>query len=525
MKPEPTWHAWAIAALFILLALFTVAPLLVISVPVLIDYPDHLARMWLQMELPHRDAADAHYVLDWKLIPNMAMELVVPALGRLTGLETAGRIFVAMAMLMPPLACLLLHRALHGRANLWPLASLLFTYNAVLYWGFLNYLFGLGVALLAFWLWVISVRIPAVWRAVLFAPVAALLFILHLFAFGVYGLLVLGFEVARRETPFRHALLARETVIALMQFVPAGAMWLITLRNGGPLLIDFGDIWLKVNALQAPMAFGAVPGALTMALIVPTIVAMRIGTLRVHPWMKFPLLLLGAAALAMPSWVMGSWGADMRVPVALPFVLIAGTQVATTRRRAAIFLAACATIFLVLRVSALARNWHAIEQDFAEFRTMATILPRGATLLPVLAPIPDERQAIPGLPSWLGGRTKRDYNHMATLAVIDRDAFVPNLFSGWTQISPAPKNRARFVSQDDPLSPEQLFYGALPAADRTVVVPPNRLGRPAYWLDWPGKFDYVLWIDFAVPGPVPSQLQLIATGSFFRLYRVARPRE
>ena len=109
------------------------------------------------------------------------------------------------------------------------------------------------------------------------------------------------------------------------------------------------------------------------------------------------------------------------------------------------------------------------------------------------------------------------------MAIIDRDAFIPNLIAGWTLIAAAPRNEALFVREDDPISPEQLFYGARPAGARDIVIPPNRLGRPAYWLDWPEKFDHVLWIDFGVPGPVPPQLRLVATGSFFRLYRVARP--
>jgi len=507
-----------IAVLFALLTAAMLAPLFAVSIPIGIDYPNHLARVWIQMDTTGRAAADANYVLRWQLIPNLSMEAILPLLAAFLPLEVAGRVFLAAAIAMPALATLLLHRTLHGQTGLWPLTALLFTYNAVLYWGFVNYLFGLGAALLCFWLWVALARVRMAWRLCVFAPLAAGLFLLHLFAFGLYGLLVLGFEVANRGMPLFRAVLARRTLLALLQFIPAGLLWLLALGNGGPGLTAYGDVWMKLNALQAPMAFGALPGALAMALLVPTVIAMRRGVLRVHPLMKWPLIMLVMAALAMPNWILGSWGADMRLPVALPFVLIAATQ---PRWPVAPALASVALGFLLVRIWSLTLNWQAIDRDFMEFRAAAAVIPIHARLLPVLAALPEDRKEIPGLPTLLGGRAKRDYNHMAALAVVDRGAFIPNLFTGWTQILPAARNAGLAISQDDPISPEQLRHGALPVAHRPPLpVTTNRLDEAPYWLDWPGKFEFVLWIDFGTAEDVPPVLTEVAKGSFFRIYRV-----
>lgn len=506
--------------LFLALGAVVLAPLTVISVPVMIDFPNHLARIWVQMDEAGRAAADAHYSFTWKLIPNLAIELLLPALARILPFEIAGRVFVGAAILMPALASLLLHRALHGPtegpSRFWPLLALPFTYHAVLYWGFVNYLFGLGAALLLFWLWVARAHRPLAGRLALFGPLAALLFLLHLFAFGVYGLLVLGFELGRRGRPLPRALLAPVTLGALAQFLPAGALWVAAWRQGGPGLTLYGDVWAKIYALQAPMAFGALPGALAMALVVPALVALRRGALDIHGAMRLPLALTGLAALAMPSWVLGSWGADMRLPVALPFLFLAATRPRFSHHAQRLLLG-LALIFLVLRAGGLALNWAALEREHAEFRAAAAQhMPRGTRLLPVLSPLPAERAAIPGLPFWFGGRTARDYHHIAALAIIDRNVFIPNLFTGWTLIKPAPRHAGRFVSQDDPIAPEHLHAGL----DPSVQPPPNRLGEAPYWPDWPEKFDYVLWIDFAATVDVPTNLRLLHTGSFFRIYRV-----
>ena len=80
----------------------------------------------------------------------------MPPLARFHAVEAAGRLFIALTMVLPVIATVALHRTLHGRVGFWPLCSLLFVYNTALYWGFLDFLFGLGVALLGFSGWVAS---------------------------------------------------------------------------------------------------------------------------------------------------------------------------------------------------------------------------------------------------------------------------------------------------------------------------------------------------------------------------------
>src|SRR5205085_906242 len=117
---------------YILLLTGIMSPLLWTSTPPLVDYPNHLARMWILLH------GSENYVTNWHLIPNLAMDLVVPILAQFTGLEMAGRLFIAMTMVLPMIGTLTLHRVLHGRVGLWPLSALLFIYNAALFWGFLN---------------------------------------------------------------------------------------------------------------------------------------------------------------------------------------------------------------------------------------------------------------------------------------------------------------------------------------------------------------------------------------------------
>jgi len=59
----------------------------------------------------------------------VALSLVMP-------IEEAGRAFIAFTMLSLMGGTVTLHRALHGRFGIWPIWSVLFVYNAALFWAF-----------------------------------------------------------------------------------------------------------------------------------------------------------------------------------------------------------------------------------------------------------------------------------------------------------------------------------------------------------------------------------------------------
>jgi hypothetical protein len=92
-----------------------------------------------------------------------------------------------------------LHCAIHGRVGIWPIWSVLFVYNAELFWGFPT-LFATGVYLFAFGGWIATRHWRAGPRIPCFSAVATLLCLLHLFAFGLYALSVVSYELGTRAS-------------------------------------------------------------------------------------------------------------------------------------------------------------------------------------------------------------------------------------------------------------------------------------------------------------------------------------
>src|ERR1700712_5414672 len=72
---------WRFAAVFALCFAVAAVPVLVVQTLPLFDYPNHLARMHI---LAHPDDAvlQRFYEIRWQLLPNLAMDGVVPLLAR-----------------------------------------------------------------------------------------------------------------------------------------------------------------------------------------------------------------------------------------------------------------------------------------------------------------------------------------------------------------------------------------------------------------------------------------------------------
>ena len=524
----PARFSAAATVAYIALTSLIFVPLLLVSVPPLSDYVNNLGRMWVLVHGKEIPELASNYVTHWRVIPNLAMDLVVPPLARVMPLEVAGRLFIALIMLGLLGGTMTLHRVLYGRIGLWPLCSLLFLYNFALFLGLVNFLFGAAAYLFAFSGWIATRHWRIGPRLSTFTAIATTLFILHLFAFGLYALSIMSYELGARIDSRRWS---ADAVISWcvigLQFVPAVILWLVSLPGLGPTYTAYGSLAGKVLAFMAPFSFGHLvtfDGVVVILFGVFVFYAVRSRSLKVAPQMRLPLATLGIAAVLMPQWLSGSWGADLRLPVTLPFVIIASTQLELSRRRALHVIAVTALCLLGVRIWAVSESWRDYARQFAEFREASAVISPGARLLVVRQPIPEDRLQIVGVPPAFALRSEQVYRNMAALAVIDRSAFIPYLYSGWAPIDPTQRNAGLFQTQGNTITPEMLANSVTTAQMEPQYKKPNGLGELAYWGDWPEHFDNVLWIDFGEqPVRVPQNLQAIAIGSFFRIYRILRP--
>jgi len=191
------FSAGQVMILFAALTLLISIPIWTHPLPPLSDYVNHLARIHVIAQLSKNPQIATFYELDWQVIPNLTMDVIVPPLARMMNVYLAGQLYLVGMFALMISGALVLNRSLVGRFTIMPLFAIPLLYNYVFLVGLMNYIFGIGVALWALAGW-ISVRERA-WpiRFALSTAFVVVLFFCHLSALGIYGIGVLSFEILR----------------------------------------------------------------------------------------------------------------------------------------------------------------------------------------------------------------------------------------------------------------------------------------------------------------------------------------
>ncbi|MBV8775741.1 MAG: hypothetical protein JO258_00955 [Alphaproteobacteria bacterium] len=408
----------AVCAAFLILLVLVSAPLFSTVLPPLVDYPNHLARLDLIAQ-----GGNAFYAVRWAPLADLAADFAVPALALAMPLDLAAKLFLVLSFALIAGGIAWLNRIAWGAWRPWPLLGFLLLYNRTFLWGFINYLFGVGVALCGIALWLALEKRPRL-RLLLSIPVALLCFFSHLAAFGVYALAVAGTEMLPlaallRAKQWRQAAWRSATITAPF-VLPAIVLFgfALTAPHGA---VSFGAVWRKADLLFSVFdnysrPFDVVCFALFAGLLAALALTRR---LAVAPRLGAACAMLFAAYLLLPNQMVGGFGADHRLPPALFAVLIA-MSAPVLPRRAALLLGGAAAAMLLLRVAAIEVAWRRADAIYAADLAAIDALPSGARLAVAYPPREVNGGGIPVL-------------HTAALAASRRAAFVPILFADETQ--------------------------------------------------------------------------------------------
>jgi len=499
-----------LAVLSAVLILLSSVPIWTYSIPPLSDYVNHLARMHVIANIASDPTLAQYYEIDWVILPNLMMDLVVPVLGRFMRIYVAGQVFTVTAFVLIISGAMALGRALFGRWTPVPLLAIPLLYNYVFLVGVMNYIFGIGLALWALAAW-IRLR-DRTWplRLLLSSVFVVGLFFCHLFVVGVYGIGLLAYELWRFKLQGREPLQGR--VIA---FLSAGIPFLPVL----PLLMASPTRQLATDISWEPR--GKIDGLMYVIELYSDIVALGIVAtiaaaatwavrrrlLRVHP-MAWIVLLVGTVIyLALPRIMFATYMTDQRLPVALAFMLFGCIDLSLNHRLVRRGFVAILLTLVIVRVIEVNVSWANLSTTTSEFRASVKRVKPGSKVLVAYG-------------ATTGGDDVADLGlvHAACLAIIERSALVTTAFTvqGKQILHVRPEYRDRVDSNDGtPPTIERLVLAAAAPDD-------YHEDEDTYWQSWPTRFDYlyVLFTDDDSPNPDPDHLTLVQNGSRFQLYRI-----
>ncbi len=504
---------WLLCALLVALASL---PVVIGLYPPFIDYPFHLARIDLLSRWSTSDFVREHYEIASLWLPNLSLEMTMLPLARLLPSQWAGVVFICMTFALLLSGTAALHRALFGTHSAWALVASGWLYNWIIFYGFMNYVFGVGIMLWCLAAWIrLSSR---AWQARLIAGCALALavFFCHLLAFFLYTALVAGYELQRAIVRWRteRRLGGSDLVVAAAQFVIPFVVYLaISPVRSATTHRFIYDLGAKFASPIVTLTSGnLIVDLITLVLLtIGAIMVVRSAKVELASQFIGPLIGLAVLFLMAPLTVTrpGPAYVDVRIPMAALFVLIAATRITFKSDQTARLAAGVFAVYLLIKIAVLsvaaAQYRQLVHEHFAAFER---IEPQ-STLFAVRQRVDD---------TWF----RRFYidrlvspRHIDALAAMQRDVFVPALYTvpGGQPIRVRAKFRALKKAQgDQPVEVRNERELAQTLADFA------QLQRAAS----PHRSAYVLMQDRAAPLAFPPGVEEIASGPGFRLVRIVR---
>jgi hypothetical protein len=516
-RPSVWW------SIFVALCLLLLAPLLLADVPPILDYPNHLARLFILAHAGHDPVLDKIWRPHWAVIPDLAIDVVISPLMLVMTPFAAGKIMLALALLMPVAGAVAYSRAAFGRRLYWPMISGLMAYNIIFVFGFINYLIALGGALMAAALWLRLRERPFIVRSLAGAACATALFFTHLFGVAFFGVLVGSAElaelIARRDRPYGSAV-GRAAGLLAVSFAPPAILWLwVAPHNAVAKLGGWSPVSKLFYLAAAFAAYHPLPGFLVaVAFFTVAFFWMASRKCQVAPGLSIAVVVILAAIIVLPFSTGGGAYVDSRLPLMLTLALAAGLCPPPLSARASGGIAALLAAALVVEVAAIGSVWRDHEAVVAEFRASIASVPPASRVLTVTVPFepsdPYWRSTPPGLTAFGVFRTD---THLPALLAIDQRAFWPLLFSDPSQHPIAVQ------------PPYDTIAGDGEPPDLPSLIAGHSLSRywpAAYLKDWPSNFDFVLLLAAGDAGDLssllPDRLRLLNRSPHFALFAVRK---
>jgi hypothetical protein len=421
----------------IALCLVLLAPLTLVDVPPLLDYPNHLARLFVLAFVGTDPVLARFYEPRWGIIPNLGLDLTVPALLRVFPVHLVGRAVVGIALLLPVLGSAAYHRALTGRLSYWPLMSALFVYNGALLRGFLNFVISVGLGLLLAAAWIAwrdqrsRIAIP------IGAAGAVMLFFCHLTGLLLFAILIGGHELLiLRTDPFKAGLIFRRAAAVVTVFAIPAALYAVSDLGQMRGDAEFRSVFEKIQVALTPVINYLWPLDLMTAVICVAIPALCLA----RRWCVVPLRAAAAIIVLLllfvgsPTAFKGTFDLDTRFIIMAAFVIPAALTPLATPRRVNRAIGFGFVMLFAARMLVLLTVWHFWAGDLAAFRAVTAGVTPGDVVLTVQLQRGERRHMWTAVASAgrLSDGTTVD-GHLPALLLIEHRAWWPFLFDNVSQ--------------------------------------------------------------------------------------------
>ena len=507
------WNSRWYALVLVLLA---AAPLIWPATPPFPDAPGHIGRYAVQMDLDKSVSLQQFFEFHWALIGNLGADLLIVPLSAIFGLEFSAKLIVICIPLLTTAGLIWISKEVHGTVSPLVAFAIPLVYGFPYVFGFINFGLSISFALLAFAYWLrLTTQQKLVRRFSLFGPIACMIWITHVFGWGVLGLLAFSAEAVRCRDEkgslkwgIWHA--ARAVVPLAVPLLP-----MIVWRMGsagvytGGFFDPFSKSYSFIGALRDRWMLWDCFGIGT--LLVVFWAAFRQKELGFSKTLLIPAVVLACTFLLLPEHVFGSAYADARiVPIAFMVGLLAirgsNTDWIINER-----LAVLASTFALLRLAGNTLSFGIADFEQKERLEALLFMNTGARVLALTGEACPQEWEMPR------------HFHVASFVIFRRHGFTNDQWQAsgaqllrvkYGEARPFEADPSTFVYSRECLLAVQKRYQTSGLPGRTIDDALQTFPRVA--------FDYV-WI-LKPPGPFSptADLSVIWKGKDSILYRIGK---
>jgi len=508
-------------------------PVFAAKIPPILDYPNHYARMWLIAGGARIYPISTMYRVVWgNASTNIGIDVVAALLGSIVPSAVISQLVLFFALALPPLGAACLHRHIFGAPHWWQIAMVLLAWNETIVAGFLNFEIALGLALLGA---AADAKLVDCGARIAFAArvlIGAVILLVHPFGLLFYAVLVGALGLGSNFQPLmnprelgrrigRAAVACIPIVISLVCLLVIAPRLPGTTTNGRTWDVVWQGRWLLGHVLMmlGPIkTYDLTRDLVFLALLaLPLVISAATRRIRFHAGLLLAAVVLMILSNFMPIEVAGTWAIEMRIPCMAALALVVSMRPDIPFGRhwnwlglaAALLLASTKTLWIT-------HVWIERQADVVSVERALLRVPPGSVILSMDNEPSREDIALAPLGRFFQQGTQPVYWHYPTLAIVERHAFVPTLF---TAVGKQP------ITVLPPWDQIAVSEGILPGVH--LIDDPTAAARFPYLKYWRDRFEFLLVVNADMSdrqGPLPSlpELLLIADEGFAKLYQINR---
>jgi hypothetical protein len=381
---------------FLLLTACALFPIWAFEYLPILDYPNHMARMFVINNLGHDANLQKFYVINFQMIPNLAIDIIVPFLMRFVSVDVAGRLMLSINTVAFVVGPILLNFALFRKLGFNSLIIFLTLFNMAFFLGLMNFVFGVGIAFMCLACWVLLREKDIRLRIPIFLILPMILFFSHLYGLAVYAIGIAGYELGRTfsKTGTERKAAFRELLLSGLQFVLPACLFFLGASSPFGGGVNYRPIYDKLITLPSRLfwtnAYPPVGRAevgsdnywigVAILVFLLLIIIWAVYERSFHKGMIIPILLLFVAYLCLPRNLATSALADYRALVPLSMMLVASIDWTIGPRKVKSLISAVFIFLFTINLYSVTTLWNDMQPRYAEMDALIQNIEKGSRL-------------------------------------------------------------------------------------------------------------------------------------------------